>query len=309
MADEPTPGLPAPLEPLWAAGPPGPPGERRGAPMPDDLRSVYGGLLTLPLADGRPTVVANFVSTVDGVVALDRVQGSGGGEISGFDRHDRFVMGLLRSLADAVLVAAGTVRAAPNHHWTARHVFRAAAPTFADWRSRLELAPQPTTIIVTGSGDLDPGHPALHEPDVPVIIATTEPGARHLRRGGLPDHVRIEVLASGVGDRSGGRLAPAAILALVASTGARITLCEGGPRLFAQLLRADLVDELFLTLAPQIAGRTVQDERLALVEGAAFAPQASLWMDLRSVRRGGGHLFLEYGLVPGVRAGGLADPT
>lgn len=76
------------------------------------------------LRNDRPTVIANFVSTVDGVVAFDVIGSSGGGEISGFFAADRFVMGLLRAMADVVLVGAGTVRAAPTHEWTPRHVHR-----------------------------------------------------------------------------------------------------------------------------------------------------------------------------------------
>lgn len=77
-------------------------------------------------------MVANFVSTLDGVVAFDTDESSGGGEVSGFFDPDRFVMGLLRAMADVVLVGAGTVRSAPTHEWTARRVHPASAALYAE---------------------------------------------------------------------------------------------------------------------------------------------------------------------------------
>ena len=55
-----------------------------------------------------------------------------------------------------------------------------------------------------------------------------------------------------------------------------------------------LLDELFLTLAPQIAGRIAGDQRLSLVMGRTFAPRSPLWGSLADLRRGERHLFLRY---------------
>jgi 5-amino-6-(5-phosphoribosylamino)uracil reductase len=74
----------------------------------------------------------------------------------------------------------------------------------------------------------------------------------------------------------------------------RLLLCEGGPTVFGSLLQEGLVDELFLTLAPQLAGRDEGSPRLALLEGAALWPDSPRWLGLRSVRRAGDHLFLRY---------------
>src|ERR1051326_3331512 len=91
-------------------------GDPRGG-LTAALRERYGSDLRIPLREDRPTVIANFVSTLDGVVSFQTPDAMGGGEISGFFEPDRFVMGLLRTLADAVLVGAGTLRAAPKHRW------------------------------------------------------------------------------------------------------------------------------------------------------------------------------------------------
>ncbi len=93
-----------------------------------DLRR-YGARLAVPLRDDRPTVIVNFVESLDGVVTLDPAHGSGA-EVSGFSEPDRFVMGLLRSLADAIVVGAGTMRAAANHTWTTGHVNRDFAKAY-----------------------------------------------------------------------------------------------------------------------------------------------------------------------------------
>ncbi|MHB8400231.1 MAG: dihydrofolate reductase family protein [Candidatus Limnocylindrales bacterium] len=256
--------------------------------MPAGLRDRYGGELTIPLHPDRPTIVANFVETLDGVVALDRSGGAGGGEISGFFEPDRFVMALLRALADVVLVGAGTVRAAPDHRWSADHVHPGSASVTAAWRRALGLEPQPTTVVVTGAGNLDPHHPGLSATAVPVVVATTAAGAARLAGSGLPPAVRVEVLGEA------GHVAAGPLLGLLVRLGARLVLCEGGPHLFAGLLAAGLGDELFLTLAPQLLGRSGTVGRLALVEGHAFAASVAPWATLHSARRAGDHLFLRY---------------
>jgi riboflavin biosynthesis pyrimidine reductase len=234
--------------------------------------------------------VANFVSTLDGVVALDRNGASGGREISGDFEPDRFVMGLLRATADAVLVGAGTVRASKTHGWAPVHVHPASAGGFAAWRRELGLtAASPTTVIVTASGSLAPDRiPA--DPATPVIIVTTDSGA--LRLGGLTagvDHIEIASV-------SGGSSIPVDVLvAFLDARGFRLVLSEGGPVLFAQLLASRVIDEMFLTLAPQLAGRSPASARLSLVEGVALAPAAP-WARLRSVMRSNDHLFLRYEL-------------
>ena len=71
-------------------------------------------------------------------------------------------------------------------------------------------------------------------------------------------------------------------------------LCEGGPHLIGDLLAAGVLDELFLTIAPQLAGRDKAKPRLGLVEGTAFAISEAPWATIGSVRRSGEHLFLRY---------------
>ena len=90
---------------------------------------------------------------------------------------------------------------------------------------------------------------------------------------------------------------PDAVLDALAARGARLVLCEGGPHLFGQLLDARLVDELFLTMAPQIAGRSDAAPRLSLVEGTAFDVPKARWGQITDLRRAADHLFTRYRLT------------
>ena len=262
-------------------------GPVRGEGMPEELERRYGGPLLVPLRSDRPTVIANFVSTLDGIVALGSGDLSGGGLISGFHEPDRFVMGLLRALADVVVVGAGTVRGSSGHGWIAEYVHRESAGAFAAWRAAMGLAARPTTLIVTGSGDIPVEHGGLTDPTIPVVIATTPRGAERLRGARLGNHVAVEAVGSG------GALTGDDVISVAESRGARLVLTEGGPHVLGELVRDGVLDELFLTLAPQLVGRGAAG-RLGLVEGVALAPEDSRWHELVSVRRSTDHLFLRY---------------
>ena len=139
--------------------------------------TAYGGPLAIPLRPDRATILMNFVSTLDGIVALGPGEQAGGGVISGHNEADRFVMALLRAVADVVLMGAGTIAGGSSHQWTAEHLHPASAPAFREWRAALGLAEQPTVVIVTGSGDIRLGRRGLDDPSVPVVLATTTAGA------------------------------------------------------------------------------------------------------------------------------------
>jgi riboflavin biosynthesis pyrimidine reductase len=262
-------------------------GALRGRGMPAELEHRYGRPLLVPLRTDRPTVIANFVSTIDGIVALGGGRLAGGGLISGFHEPDRFVMGLLRALADVIVVGAGTLRGSSGHGWTAERVHPESAAAFAAWRAEMGLAQHPTTVVVTGSGDVPLEHSGLNDPAIPVVIATTPPGAKRLHRSGLAQHVSIEPV------EADGLLHADALVGIGASRGARLILTEGGPHVMGEFVRGGLLDELFLTLAPQVVGRDAAG-RLGLVEGLALPPAHGRWHELVSLRRSADHLFLRY---------------
>ena len=257
------------------------------------LVDMYDGPLTIPLRDDRPTVIANFVQTIDGVVTLDPDGREGSGAVSGFSPTDRSVMGLLRAMAEVVLVGAGTVRASRGSGWGPGGVYPPAAAAFCELRARLGLTPEPMTLVVTAHGDLDPGHPAFLDPHRAITIAAPATAAHRLRLAGFRDGIAIEELGDG------DVVTPEALVALASRMGARVMLTEGGPHLAAGLAAAGLIDELFLTVAPQLVGRDRNVGRLGLIEGAALWPGHARWAELASVRRAGGHLFLRYRFTEG----------
>ena len=266
-------------------------GRRRGGALPPDLARRYGADLSVALRDDRPTIISNFVSTIDGVVAFDTHGRTGGREVSGASEPDRFLMGLVRATSDAVLNGAGTVRSGTHHRWTPSYVHPPSAAAYAEWRRMLGLAPQPTAVIVSGSGVIDPDHRGLHDPGVPVVIVTTEGGAARLGGLGLP--ANVEIVVAGAGERGGPhrRLSTSSASATWSSSCARAgRSCSRG------LLGHGLIDELFLTVAPQIAGRSDEAERLALVDGVGFEIPDAPWARLESVMRAESHLFLRYRL-------------
>ena len=249
--------------------------------LPPDLRRLYPG--TVGFADD--CLYVNFVSTIDGVVALPALQRSNT-LIADSSEADRFVMGLLRACADVILVGSGTLRASPKGTWTPEAIFAEAAPGYAELRRLLGLPPQPAVAVVTAGAGLPVGHPIL---DRRPIVLTTDTGARRL----APELPSAEVVAVAGGDRVD---ADAAVDALRARGYARI-LCEGGPTLLGSLLDAGRVDELFLTLSPLFAGRSaVAGGALSLVEAVELLPDRRVAASVRGVRRHGSHLFLRYAL-------------
>ena len=288
------------IERLYDA--PTPEGRVRGGRLSPDLAQRYGADLAIALHTDRPTILSNFVSTIDGVVAFDTEGRTGGREVSGASAPDRFLMGLLRATSDAVLMGAGTLRSGARHRWTPAYIYPPSADAYAAWRRVLGLAAaQPTTVIVSASGSLDPRHPGLHDPGVPVVIVTTSAGGSRLRAEGLPS--TVEVIDVGAGDR----VEPGAIVDVLRDHGLDVVVCEGGPTLMGTLVDAGLIDELFLTVAPQLAGRSPATPRLALVEGVGFAVGDTPWERLISVMRSDSHLFLRYRLDGSARRSSETD--
>jgi riboflavin biosynthesis pyrimidine reductase len=258
-------------------------------PLPAELLTLYGPL-QFPLHPGKPYLVGNFVSTLDGVVSLNIPGRSGGGPISGFNAHDHLVMGLLRAVADAVIVGAGTLRAvSQEHRWTAAYIYPELRESYQHLRRNLGKPGPPLNVIVTARGELNLDLPLFQSGEVPVLIVTTTQAATRLHERSIPPAVQV----AGV-HQTGSLSAQAIVQAVCGVRPCQIILVEGGPQLLGDFLAEQLLDELFLTLAPQIAGRDASTERPGLVAGHLFAPEHPLWGTLISVKRGGSHLFLRY---------------
>lgn len=250
--------------------------------MPKQLESIYGGL---GFADR--VIYSNFVSSLDGVVTLGSTP-SAGSVISGRNQADRFLMGLLRAFADAVLIGAGTLRATPGHRWTPAHIYPDLATSFRELRTALGRQPQPRLVVLTASVDVDASHPAVADG---ATLVTTRAGAASLK-GRLPGTCDlIQVGESGLVDT-------AKAIAELRDRGYEAILTEGGPHVMGELIERDLLDEAFLTISPVVAGRD-DEARLGMVAGAELLPGRGLWTRLLSARRHDDFLFLRYGMRSG----------
>ena len=266
------------------------------AVFPDGLRDRYDGELSFPPAPaGRPYFIANFVSTLDGVVSFNLPGQSDGAQISGSNQEDRFIMGLLRASADAVMVGAGTLQAAgPQASWLPESVCPAAKDLYRQYRTGTLNKPTeyPLVVIVTGTGQLDLASAVFHTPQTRVLILTTKQGKQRLSEGGSEALASVEVKALST---AGTHISPSAILTLLRQeAGVELLLHEAGPTLFGEFLEGGFVDELFLTVAPQIAGRGAAQPRPGLVANAQFSPATAPWWKLLSAKKAADHLFLRY---------------
>lgn len=196
--------------------------------------------------DDRPFVAVNFAATVDGRATIEGVSGPIGSSA------DTEMLARLRTRFDALMIGAGTMRAE-------RYGRPVAAEEQRERRERIGLPHDPLMVIVSGRLDLPWDAPLFTEGGGRVLIFTaseaeppeTETSLRVVRHEGFVD------LSS-------------ALRHLRHERGIRALLCEGGPGLHGELQAAGCVDDLFLTIAPKLAGgaapRIIEGELPAVAE-------------------------------------------
>lgn len=254
--------------------------------LPQRARDIYGGDWAVLDFDDRPYVFANFVMSRDGRISFNEPGQSGGGEVSGFNRHDRWVMALLRARADAVLVGDNTLRTSPEHRWTAEYIYPEDSAIFDAVRAGDGRQGHPVQIFLSLEGDLDPSSEVLQRADLDVIVATTTRGAERARRTEAAGRFIVLALGDEAVDLH------ELVLILRREHGIRTLLVEGGPRVYGGFIAAGLVDDEFLTLSPVVVGGGVMTPRPGLVEGQAFSPDHHPESVPLALRRAGDHLFL-----------------
>ncbi len=263
--------------------------------LPQGLRELYDGDLSFPESPAqRPLVVANFVSTLDGVASYGIKGHAGGSTISGSDPADRFIMGLLRAAADAIIVGSRTVSETnPESLWIPDYTYPDAKHLYAEYRSSvLHKSEYPLLVVVSGSGKLELERAIFRTAGIPTVVITTPTGRDALAKAGAMQLPSIQIHTV---DVEGGTISPLTMLQLLyVQHGVRRLLHEGGPTLFGQFLAAEAVDELFLTLSPQIAGRGEDAIRPSIVQGTEFIPATAPWFQLLSVKQSAEHLYLRY---------------
>lgn len=239
---------------------------------PDDADRL-AALYAYPPDLTAPWVRVGFVASADGAATVDGRSGGLGSP------PDKRVFGMLRQLADVVLVGAGTVRA-EDYRGARRPIRGTDRP--------------PPIAVITGSADIDPESRLLTDTAVAPIVLTTE---------AAPAHRRAALAAAGADVALLDRLTPAAVLAELGRRGLYRVLCEGGPRLNGDLVAADAVDELCLTVAPLLAGGGSG----RIVDGPGGVPIRA--MELVTALHEDGVLLLRYrrlvrsGDIPGASVG------
>ena len=242
---------------------------RRLHPDPTELtaEAATTGLRLGDLAPPhRPYLVLNMVSTLDGRIAIDGRSGAIG------DEADRELFHGLRTQADAIMVGAGTLR-------TERYGRMVRKPERRERRVAEGLAADPLAVVVSARLALPPDLPLLQDEHSTVIVLTASEDELP------PTPARVRYLRGPAGVEL--ELAPLA-RRLREEHGVRSILCEGGPGLNESLVREGLVDELFLSLAPKLAG----GPPLTVLSGDPLAEPLEL--ELAWLLEHEGHLFGRY---------------
>jgi riboflavin biosynthesis pyrimidine reductase len=212
---------------------------------------------------------ANFVTSIDGAVTLD---GLSGGLSS---KDDQNLLGLLRMLADVVLVGAGTLRAEQYNGLRLGKVRRT-------WRLEQGWPENPVLAIVSARLDLSPASSVFTEAPVRPIVITADSAPAEQRKA-LEDVADVLICGADEVDLT-------EAVDTLAGRGLPQILCEGGPHLLGSLTSADLVDEMCLTVSPVLAGPGAR----RITDGLASA-QVHQLEPLHVLNGDEGYLFLRYG--------------
>jgi riboflavin biosynthesis pyrimidine reductase len=224
-------------------------------------------------ASGRPYVILNMASTADGRASIDGRSGPIG------NRADRELFHALRTTVDGVMIGAQTLR-------TERYNRIVADERLRDLRERRGLEREALACLVSQSLVLAADIPLLADPAAHVVILTASEGALSQQCAARIDYLRVGV--------EGNLDIPGALARLRSEWKVQTLLCEGGPHLNAQLLAGGLVDELFLSLAPKLAGGAPPAHALRIVTGEDLDPPVEL--ELLWVLESESNLFLRYGV-------------
>ena len=245
---------------------------RRLLPEPGSVTAVEAleGLTLADLApEHRPYLVLNMVTSADGAAAVAHRTAP----LS--SRADQQLFHELRACVDAVMIGAGTLR-------TERYGRLVTDPAHQERRVARGLAPEPLAIVVSRRLTLTPDLPLLADPHSRVIVLT----ASAAELDGCA--AQISYLHPAPGEEVD---LPAMLARLGAEHGVRSVLCEGGPNLNTSLLPAGVVDELFLSITPALAGSAGS---LSIVGRAPLVEPVSL--QLVWLLESQGQLFARYAL-------------
>ncbi len=170
--------------------------------------------------------------------------------------------------------------------WTSEFIYPEAADAFSHFRLAEGYASKPLLVLLSFDGRLNFEADCFEDIGLHIVVATTSVGVSNI--GDRPFMPSVDVLDLGEDAVDLWRL----IGLLFAEYGVRNLLCEGGARVFANMLDAHLIDEEFVTLSPTFVGRSPDSFRPSYTEGVAWLPPTAPYSKPFSLHRAGDLLYL-----------------
>ncbi len=254
--------------------------------LPTEFLQIYPGDWHLPTLADRPYTYSNFAQSRDGRISYNEPTAFSGGDVTDFNAHDRWLMGLLRARADAVMTGDATVNLETEHLWTAEFICPYDGAAFAELREAEGYAPVPILVIVSRDGKVNFDALCFRQSALQIVLATTQLGIDNVQD--IHCAARLDVHELGKESVDLHRLSRI----LHSDYGVRNLLCEGGARTFAAMLDAGLIDEEFVTFCPNFVGRSEEKFRPSYTEGIAWAPGKAPYSQPLSLHRVGDFLYM-----------------
>jgi 2,5-diamino-6-(ribosylamino)-4(3H)-pyrimidinone 5'-phosphate reductase len=236
------------------------------SPIESDATRPYGKLGFPAPPENRPWIYSNFVQSLDGITSLLGRHGSGS-DISQSE-EDRWLMDLLRTQADAVVMGLNTLLHEPLYMGNPRGpVFKIASPEMLNLRQKLGRA-KLKNIFVTNSANIELADFRVFESElVDSFIVTTSAGASKLR---AQRHPRVQIVVAGEWPRVDLNLM---VQKFRNELGISYLLCEGGPTFYGAMSKLGLIDEKFVTVTPFELGQIAPpDQEMAEFDKSKVRP-------------------------------------
>ena len=253
-------------------------------PLPRHIKERYGPFgFPAPPDVRRPYISSNFVMGLDGRASFRELEGRNGGNTVSRSREDRWLMDFLRAHHDGQLIGASTLRDEVNPEGRGWDYAIDDEELRIYRQDTLRLGRQ-KVLVLSGSGNIDVTLRLFSSPRVDAWIITAREGQENLRSQlkRLGREETINILSVGEGTRVD--LVAAAQL-LRQEHGIRTLLCEGGPTLYGEFLKNQLIDEDFRTMSLQVLGESTKAgiDRPTAYGHLSYIPGTAPWFRLISL--------------------------
>jgi 5-amino-6-(5-phosphoribosylamino)uracil reductase len=252
--------------------------------LPQEIKERYGPFgFPEPRDPHRPYISSNLVMGLDGRASFRELKGRAGGKEVSRSKEDRWLMDFLRAHHDAQLIGANTLREEPGADGRGADYGIDDEQLQVYREQTLGLGKQ-KIIVVTGSGNIDATLRVFDSPRVEPWIVTSSEGENNFRSQLQRSERKPTIKIVPVGDGERVDLAAAAQV-LWQEHGIRTLLCEGGPALYGELLKKQLIDEDFRTISLQVLGSSTQPgvDRPTAYGDVSYTPESAPWFRLISL--------------------------